>query len=99
MEKIKVAINGFGRIGRTVCRVMLTMPTIEIVAINDRADSRTLAHLFKYDSVHRTYQGNVESGTNFLSIDGNKIRMFAEAAPVEVGIMESAAALALLRSL
>ena len=81
MKKIKVAIHGFGRIGRTACRVMLTKPNIEIVAINDLADSHTLAHLFKYDSVHRTYQGKVEHGEKFIAIDGNKILVFAEKDP------------------
>ena len=81
MKKIRVAINGFGRIGRTFCRVALTKSNIEIVAINDLADSKTLAHLFKYDSVHRTYQGKIEHGENFISINGNKISVFAEKDP------------------
>lgn len=81
MTKIRVAINGFGRIGRTFCRIAQTKKNIEVVAINDLADSKTLAHLFKYDSVHRTYQGEVKHGENFISIDGNKIKTFAEKEP------------------
>ena len=49
MKKIKVAINGFGRIGRVAFRILLDRPTIEVVAINDLTDSKTLAHLLKYD--------------------------------------------------
>ncbi|MBI4946211.1 MAG: type I glyceraldehyde-3-phosphate dehydrogenase [Bacteroidetes bacterium] len=78
MKKIRVAINGFGRIGRTTCRVMLQKENIEIVAINDLADSRTLSHLFKYDSVHRTFQGEVKNGKDFISINGNEIKVFSE---------------------
>ena len=78
MKKTRVAINGFGRIGRTVCRVLQTKVNTEIIAINDLADSKTLAHLFKYDSVHRTYQGKVEHGADFISIDGKKIKVFSE---------------------
>ncbi len=81
MKKIKVAINGFGRIGRMACRIMLKKENIELVAINDLADSRTLAHLFKYDSVHRTYQGKVEHGDKFIVVDGNRISVFAEKDP------------------
>ena len=81
MSRIKVAINGFGRIGRTFCRVAQSKKKIEIVAINDLADSKTLAHLFKYDSVHGKYQGKVEHEKDSISIDGNKIKTFAEKNP------------------
>jgi glyceraldehyde 3-phosphate dehydrogenase len=77
----KVAINGFGRIGRTFCRIAQSRPNIEIVAINDLADSKTLAHLFKYDSVHRTYQGEVTHDKDSISIDGKKIKVCAEKDP------------------
>ena len=72
MGKIRVVINGFGRIGRTFCRVAQSKPNIQIVAINDLANSKTLAHLFKYDSIHRVYQGKVEHEINSISIDGKK---------------------------
>ena len=81
MKKTRVAINGFGRIGRTVCRVMQTKPHIEIVAINDLADSKTLAHLFKYDSVHRIFQGEVKAGDHSIFINGREIKVCAEKDP------------------
>lgn len=81
MGKIRVAINGFGRIGRTFCRAAQSKSTIEIVAVNDVADSKTLAHLFKYDSVHRTYLGEVKQGESFISIDGYKIKTFSHKDP------------------
>lgn len=78
----KVAINGFGRIGRLVLRVfMQRYPNIEVVAINDLTDAKTLGHLFKYDSVHRRYPGTVEVTENALIIDGKKIQIFAEKDP------------------
>ncbi|MBI4930036.1 MAG: type I glyceraldehyde-3-phosphate dehydrogenase [Bacteroidetes bacterium] len=81
MPKVRVAINGFGRIGRTFCRVAKSKSNIQIVAINDLADSKTLAHLFKYDSVHRAYQGEVTHDKDSISINGNKIITFAEKYP------------------
>lgn len=81
MKKIRVAINGFGRIGRTTSRVVLQKKNIEIAAINDLTDSKTLAHLFKYDSVHGLFNGKVEHGNNFISIDGKKIIVCAERDP------------------
>lgn len=77
MKKIKVAINGFGRIGRMTLRVLLQKSNIEVVAINDLADTATLAHLFKYDSVHRTYKGTVSHDATSVTIDGNKILFYA----------------------
>lgn len=81
MKKIRVAINGFGRIGRTFCRVAQTKQNIEIVAINDLADSKTLAHLFKYDSIHRIFQGEVKAEDHSISINGKAIKIFAEKDP------------------
>src|ERR1035437_6921162 len=81
MKKIKVAINGFGRIGRTFCRVGQTKNNIEIVAINDLNESKTLAHLFKYDSVHRIFAGEVKAGDNFILINGKEIKVFSEKDP------------------
>ena len=78
MSKIRVAINGFGRIGRTFCRVAQTKSNIEIVAINDLADSKTLAHLFKYDSVHRIFQGEIKADDHSISINGKEIKVFSE---------------------
>jgi glyceraldehyde 3-phosphate dehydrogenase len=81
MQSIRVAINGFGRIGRYLCKVVLEKKNIEIVAINDLADSRTLAHLLKYDSVHGRFDGKVLWGDNYISINGKKIMIFGEKDP------------------
>jgi len=78
---IRVAINGFGRIGRTFCRIAQSKPNIEIVAVNDLAGSKTLAHLFKYDSVHGIFQGEVKSEKDSIYINGNKIKTFSENEP------------------
>lgn len=73
MAKIKVGINGFGRIGRITLRRLLTNPDIEVVAINDLTDSKTLAHLFKYDSVHGRFDGTVSHTEDSLIINGKTI--------------------------
>ncbi|MGL5890527.1 MAG: type I glyceraldehyde-3-phosphate dehydrogenase [Bacteroidia bacterium] len=73
MKPVRVAINGFGRIGRITLRILLERPDIEIVAINDLTDSRTLAHLFKYDSIHRRFQGEVSADDNAIIINGRRI--------------------------
>ena len=80
---IRVGINGFGRIGRQVLRAARQqgVADIEIVAVNDLTDTKTLAHLFKYDSVHRTYQGDVEAGNGAIMVDGTEIKVFAEKDP------------------
>jgi glyceraldehyde 3-phosphate dehydrogenase len=77
MKPIRVAINGFGRIGRTTLRVLLDRPAIEVVVINDLTDSRTLAHLFKYDSVHRKFNGSVHAEEDGIVINGKKIPVTA----------------------
>ena len=84
MKKIRVAINGFGRIGRTFCRVAESKPNIEIVGINDLADPKTLAHLFKYDSVHRIFPGEVKAGKDSVSINGKEIKIFSEKDPAAI---------------
>ncbi|TND03186.1 MAG: glyceraldehyde-3-phosphate dehydrogenase, type I [Bacteroidetes bacterium] len=81
MKNIRVAINGFGRIGRMTTRVLLKRPGVEIVAINDLTDSPTLAHLFKYDSVHRRFDGTVSHDADGLIINGQKIRVTAAKDP------------------
>jgi glyceraldehyde 3-phosphate dehydrogenase len=81
MNKIKVAINGFGRIGRATAKLMLNTSNIELVAINDLSDNETLAHLFKYDSVHGKYENEVISDSNSISINGNKISSTSERDP------------------
>jgi glyceraldehyde 3-phosphate dehydrogenase len=77
---MKVAINGLGRIGRAVLKIALDKG-ISIVAINDLADTKTLAYLMKYDSVYGIYDKRVEFGENFLKIDGKKILVLAEPNP------------------
>ncbi|WAC39067.1 type I glyceraldehyde-3-phosphate dehydrogenase [Pedobacter sp. SL55] len=77
---MKIAINGFGRIGRMFLRTALQRD-FEIVAINDLTTSATLAHLFKYDSVHGIYQGDVKAEGEYLVVDGRKIKILANANP------------------
>ena len=79
---LKVGINGFGRIGRQVIRAATEHGApIEFVAVNDLTDTATLAHLFKYDSVHRTYKGTVTHDADSITIDGHRIRIFKEKDP------------------
>ncbi len=79
----KIAINGFGRIGRLVMRAILANHTdvMEVVAINDLTDAKTLAHLFKYDSVHKQYAGSVEAKESSIVIDGKEIHIYSERNP------------------
>jgi len=78
---VKVGINGFGRIGRLITRVAIKDPDIEIVAVNDLADASALAHLFKYDSVHGVFSGDVGSSDGMLVIDGKRLRVLSERDP------------------
>jgi glyceraldehyde 3-phosphate dehydrogenase len=81
MKNIRVAINGFGRIGRVLTRKIINHPSIELVAINDLTNSITLAHLFKYDSIHGRYQGEVSANDSGIVIDGKLIKSYAEKNP------------------
>ena len=81
MKKINVAINGFGRIGRVFFRIAFDNPQINIVAINDITDSGTLAHLLKYDSVHRKFNAEVKHDANHLYVNGKEIKIFASKDP------------------
>lgn len=81
---LKVAINGFGRIGRMFCRIASHCPDLEIVAINASYESKTLAHLLKYDSVHGRYAGEVEAGPDYLMVDGRKIRLVSDRDPANL---------------
>ncbi|HEY6220041.1 MAG TPA: type I glyceraldehyde-3-phosphate dehydrogenase [Gemmatimonadaceae bacterium] len=83
---IRVGINGFGRIGRQVLRAakQQDVADIEIVAINDLTDNKTLAHLFKYDSVHRTFDGDVSSTEKSITVDGDEIKVFEEKDPAKL---------------
>ncbi|MCE9498973.1 MAG: type I glyceraldehyde-3-phosphate dehydrogenase [Leptospira sp.] len=77
----KIAINGFGRIGRLVLRVGVNDPNLEFVAINDLVTPDNLAYLFKYDSTHGKFKGTVEHDENNLIINGKKVKCFAEKEP------------------
>jgi glyceraldehyde 3-phosphate dehydrogenase len=78
---MRVAINGFGRIGRIFLRNVLSKPDIQVVAINDLTDTHTLAHLFKYDSVHRGFKGTVTADDEHLYINNQKIKVLSEREP------------------
>lgn len=78
---IKVAINGFGRIGRNFFRASKGEKEFEIVAINDLTDAKTLAHLLKYDSVHGIFNADVKATDSSIAVDGKEIRVFAERSP------------------
>lgn len=80
----KIAINGFGRIGRCVARIALNDPDIELVAVNDLADAKSLGLLFKYDSVHGTYPGEVTAEEDCLTVDGKKVKVFSSRDPAEL---------------
>ncbi len=81
---MRIAINGFGRIGRTVLKLLLEKSNIDIVAINDLTDTHTLGHLFKYDSVHRNFKGDVNSNKDHLIINNKIIKIFTEKDPVNL---------------
>ncbi len=76
--KIRVAINGFGRIGRNLFRLLLDHPQIDVVAINDIADIKTMSHLLKYDSIHGVLQRSISTDNEILSIDDLKFQFFHE---------------------
>ncbi|MDC3387909.1 type I glyceraldehyde-3-phosphate dehydrogenase [Flavobacteriaceae bacterium] len=72
-SKVRIGINGFGRIGRSLFRLLLDHPTIEVVAINDLADSKTLAHLLKYDSIHGVSNACISSGNESILVNNKSI--------------------------
>ena len=84
MKKIKVAINGFGRVGRVTLRILLTRENIEVVAINDLTDAKTLAHLLKYDSVHGIINADIKVEDKAIVINGKKIAVYAEKDPANL---------------
>jgi len=83
---IRVGINGFGRIGRNVLRAAKAMDATELdfVAVNDLTDTKTLAHLLKYDSVHGRYPGEVSAGADALTVDGDSVRVLSEKDPAKL---------------
>jgi glyceraldehyde 3-phosphate dehydrogenase len=84
MSKVRVAINGFGRIGRISFRMMMNKPGIEVVAINDLTDAKTLAHLLKYDSVHGKIEGQVKVEDGHILTGNHKLKVFAEKDPANL---------------
>lgn len=80
----RIAINGFGRIGRMVLRNAVREKDLEVVAINDLSEPKILAHLFKYDSVHGTFAGRVETGDGCLLVNGKPIKVYAVKNPDEL---------------
>jgi len=78
---MRIAVNGFGRIGRIFLRNILERKSIEVVAINDLTDTQTLAHLFKYDSVHGGFNGDIRFDRDNIYINGHPIKIFAERDP------------------
>src|SRR5688572_6308652 len=85
MAKVKVGINGFGRIGRNLFRAAHEAGSeLEFVAVNDITDARTLAHLLKYDSILGRFPGEVEEGDGSLRVDGQEIRILSERDPADL---------------
>jgi len=81
---VRVGINGFGRIGRLVFREMQNRDSIEVVAINDLTDAKTLAHLLKYDSVHKKFNGEVSAKENSIVVNGKEIQRLSERNPKDL---------------
>ena len=75
---ISVGINGFGRIGRTLFRKVLKHPNIQVVAVNDIADIKTMGHLLKYDSIHGILDSEITVSENHMTVDGQTIRYSSE---------------------
>lgn len=84
MAKKRIAINGFGRIGRLTFRNLVKDPNVEVVAINDLTDNHTLAHLLKYDTMHGRFDGTIESDENSITVNGNRIAGLAVKNPAEL---------------
>ena len=81
---VKVAINGFGRIGRSVFKIILERDDMEVVAINDITDAKTLAHLLKYDSNYGRLGKPVEVKENAIIVDGKEVKICAERNPADL---------------
>ena len=84
MSKVKVGINGFGRIGRITFRAILERNDVEVVAINDLLDIDHLAYLLKYDSVHGTCDATIDVSGNNLIVNGKNVRVTAERNPLDI---------------
>lgn len=84
MAKIKVGINGFGRVGRNVFKLLLKQPNIQLVGVNDLTDTRTLAHLLKYDSNQGMFVGDISYKENSLLVNGEKYKVTSSAQPADI---------------
>jgi len=84
MKTVKIAINGFGRIGRNVFKVLERRNDVEIVAINDLTAPATLAHLLKYDSVFGVFDGSVEAKEQSIVVNNREYKIFAEKDPTQL---------------
>ena len=80
----KIAINGFGRIGRMCFRSLINNPHVEVVGINDLTDVKTLAHLLKYDSVHGRFSGTVDHNADSIIVNGKAIKIYAAKDPASL---------------
>src|SRR5579863_1299418 len=85
---VKVGINGFGRIGRNVLRAALGNPELEFVAVNDLTSPATLAHLLSHDSILGNLKNDISAGDDFISVDGKKIKVWAERDPAKLNWAE-----------
>jgi glyceraldehyde 3-phosphate dehydrogenase len=83
-QKLRIGINGFGRIGRNLFRLLLDHPHLEVAAINDIASATTLAHLLKYDSIHGVLKREISSAENSITVDGKEIPVLTHSDPAKV---------------
>ena len=84
MSTVKVAINGFGRIGRLVYRQIYKMEGIDVVAVNDLTSPEVLAHLLKYDSAQGRFDADVKAGDKSITVDGDVINIYAQKDPAQI---------------
>ena len=84
MSKIKIGINGFGRIGRLVFRAGIKQDNVEIVGINDLIDANYMSYMLKYDTTHGRFNGSVEVSDNDLIVNGNTIKVTSERDPANI---------------
>jgi len=89
MTKIKIGINGFGRIGRNVFKIIEERSNMEVVGINDLTDTKTLAHLLKYDSTQGKFNGDISYNENCIIVNGREIRVSAERMPIDINWAET----------
>ena len=84
MSTVKVAINGFGRIGRLVYRQIYKMDGIDVVAINDLTSPKVLAHLLKYDSAQGRFDADVKAGEDSITVNGDAVKIYAQKDPAQI---------------